>query len=300
MNNFYLESDNKIEDKSSSIISKFIHLFSTRVLWYISLTGLSIPFIFPFIWMISGSLKNQTEITAFPPTIIPEKIQWNNYVELFSYQPFAQQYFNSIYIATFVTILIVFISSLAGYAFAKIKFRGSNIIFLLLLCGLMMPEEVTIIPNFFAMSWLGLINTHVPLILLPVFGSQGVIATFLMRQFFMSIPKEIEEAGALDGLSRFGVFWRIALPLSGPAISAVAILSFLHSWNLFLEPLIFISDLEKFTIPLALSNFSDSYGLPLWHLQMAATSLAVIPVLIIFVIAQRHIVESFAMSGVKG
>tara|TARA_R110001583_G_C5665141_1_gene410010 strand:+ start:3733 stop:4635 length:903 start_codon:yes stop_codon:yes gene_type:complete len=300
MSNISLDCSNEIKKKKPSLTNNLIRLFSTRVLWYISLTGLSIPFVFPFIWMISGSLKNQTEITAFPPTIIPDKIQWSNYVELFSYQPFAQQYFNSLYIAALVTILVVFISSLAGYAFAKIKFKGSNFIFLLLLSGLMMPEEVTIIPNFFAMSWLGLINTHVPLILLPVFGSQGVIATFLMRQFFLSIPKEIEEAGALDGLSRFGIFWRIALPLSGPAISAVAILSFLHSWNLFLEPLIFISDLEKFTIPLALSNFSDSYGLPLWHLQMAATSLAVIPVLIIFVIAQRHIVESFAMSGVKG
>lgn len=271
-----------------------------KALWYVALMGVSVPFVFPFIWMISGSLKSQTEITAFPPTIIPEKLRWENYVEIFNYQPFAQQYFNSLYIAATVTIMIMFIASLAGYAFAKINFKYSNILFLLLLSGLMMPEEVTIIPNFFAMTKLGLMNSHVPLILLPVFGSQGIIATFLMRQFFMSIPKEIEEAGIVDGLSRFGVFLRIALPLSGPALAAVAILSFLHSWNLLLEPLVFVSDLEKFTIPLALTNFTDAYGLPLWHLQMAATSLAVVPVLLIYIIAQRHIVQSFAMSGVKG
>ncbi|EAR10559.1 carbohydrate ABC transporter permease [Reinekea blandensis] len=274
--------------------------YLNRVLWYATLLGVSVPFVFPFIWMVSGSLKSQSEITAFPPTIIPETFRWENYVEIFQYQPFAQQYFNSLYIAVVVTISIMFVASLAGYAFAKIKFKGANLVFLLLLSGLMMPEEVTIIPNFFAMSTLNLMNSHVPLILLPVFGSQGIIATFLMRQFFMSIPNEVEEAGIMDGLSRFGVFWRIALPLSGPALAAVAILSFLHSWNLLLEPLVFVSDLDKFTVPLALNNFSDAYGLPLWHLQMAATSLAVIPVLLIYVIAQRHIVQSFAMTGVKG
>jgi multiple sugar transport system permease protein len=274
--------------------------YAVRSLWYCVLILVAVPFAFPFIWMISGSLKSQSEILAFPPTIIPSEFRWENYVEIFQYQPFAQQYFNSLYIAVIVTISIMFVASLAGYAFAKIKFKGSNWVFLLLLSGLMMPEEVTIIPNFFAMSKLNLMNSHIPLILLPVFGSQGIIATFLMRQFFMSIPNEIEEAGIMDGLSRFGVFWKIALPLSGPALAAVAILSFLHSWNLLLEPLVFVSDLDKFTVPLALSNFSDAYGLPLWHLQMAATSLAVIPVLAIYIIAQKHIVQSFAMSGVKG
>ncbi|MFY0664913.1 MAG: carbohydrate ABC transporter permease [Natronospirillum sp.] len=281
-------------------LTRTITLPLKKVLWYMALTGASIPFVFPFIWMVSGSLKNQNEITAFPPNIIPKQFAWNNYVEIFSYQPFAQQYFNSLYIAVAVTLLVLVTSSLAGYAFARLRFRGSNIIFLVLLMGLMMPDEVTIIPNFFLMKNLGLINTHWPLILLPVFGSQGIIATFLMRQFFMSLPKELEEAALLDGLSRFGIYWRIALPLSRPALAAVAIISFLHSWNLLLEPLVFISSQEKFTVPLALTNFSDAYGLPLWHLQLAATSLSVIPVLLVYIIAQRQIVESFAMSGVKG
>ena len=164
----------------------------------------------------------------------------------------------------------------------------------------MVPEEVTIIPNFFLMKRLGLIDSHLPLILLPVFGPHGIVATFLMRQYFMAVPRELEEAGRMDGLSRIGVWWRVAIPMSRPALAAVAIITFLHSWNLFLEPLIFVSSLEKFTLPLALSNFTDPYGVPLWHLQLAATSLAVVPILIVYLIAQRQIVESFALSGVKG
>lgn len=283
-----------------SWLSRPARLPVKKILWYLALTGASIPFVFPFIWMVSGSLKNQNEITSFPPSIIPKEMAWNNYIEIFSYQPFAQQYFNSLYIAMLVTLLILILSSLAGFAFARMKFRGRNVVFLFLLLGLMMPEEVTIIPNFFLMKSLGMMNTHLPLILLPVFGSQGIIATFLMRQFFVSLPRELEEAARLDGLGWFGMYWRIALPLSRPALAAVAIISFLHSWNLLLEPLVFLSDQEKFTVPLALTNFSDAYGLPLWHLQLAATSLSVIPVLLVYIIAQRHIVESFAMSGVKG
>jgi multiple sugar transport system permease protein len=143
-------------------------------------------------------------------------------------------------------------------------------------------------------------NTHAPLILLPLFGSQGVMATFLMRQYFTALPRELEEAGRMDGLSRLGIFWKIALPMSKPALAAVAIITFLFSWNLFLEPLVFLSDIKLFTLPLALSNFTDAYGLPLWHLQLAATSLAVVPILVVYVAAQRQIVESFALSGVKG
>ena len=199
-----------------------------------------------------------------------------------------------------VTILTLTVSSLAGYALARMRFAGSGLLILFLLSSLMVPEEVTIIPNFFLMRWLGLMDTHVPLILLPVFGPQGIMATFLMRQFFLALPKEVEEAGKMDGLSRLGIWWRIALPMSRPALAAVAIITFLFSWNLFLEPLVFISSLNLFTLPLALNNFNDPYGLPLWNLQLAATSLAVVPILGIYLIAQRQIVESFAMSGVKG
>jgi multiple sugar transport system permease protein len=275
-----------------------IHIIN-RVCWTLALLVVAVPFVFPFLWMVSSGFKSATEIFG-QPTLIPRVWRWRNFLEIFDYQPFARQYFNSLYIAICVTGLTLLVSSLAGYALARIRFAGAGLLMFFLVSALMVPEEVTIIPNFFLIRWLGLVDTHVPLILLPTFGPHGVMATFLMRQYFLALPKELEEAGKMDGLSRLGVWWRVALPMSRPALAAVAIITFLFSWNLFLEPLVFVSSLELFTLPLALSNFTDSYGLPLWHLQLAATSLAVVPILIVYLIAQRQIIESFALSGVKG
>ena len=271
----------------------------TRICWVVGLSALAIPFVFPFIWMLSGALKGQADVFS-STALIPATFHWSNFSEVFAYQPFARQYFNSLYIAVIVTGLTLFLSSMAGYALARLRFAGSALVLLLLISALMMPEEVTIVPNFFLMKNLGLMNTHMPLILLPIFGSQGVMATFLMRQYFLALPKELEEAGRMDGLTRFGVYFKVALPLSKPALAAVGIITFLFSWNLFLEPLVFVNDIKLFTLPLALANFTDTYGLPLWHLQLAATALAVIPMLIVYILAQRQIVESFALSGVKG
>lgn len=270
-----------------------------RTCWTLALSLAAVPFVFPFLWMLSSGFKSAAEIFG-SPGIVPREWQWQNYIEIFTYQPFARQYFNSLYISLTVTLLTLAIASLAGYALARLRFAGASLVGLFLVSALMVPEEVTIIPNFFLMKRFGLIDSHWPLILLPVFGPHGIVATFLMRQYFLALPKELEEAGRMDGLSRFGVWWRVALPMSRPALAAVAIITFLHSWNLFLEPLIFVSSLEKFTLPLALSNFTDPYGVPLWHLQLAATSLAVVPILIVYLIAQRQIIESFALSGVKG
>jgi len=270
-----------------------------QVCWTLALAVVAIPFVFPFLWMVSGGFKSPSEIFG-APSIVPNEWQWRNFIDVFNYQPFARQYFNSLYIAVTVTGLTLAVASLAGYALARLRFAGAALVSLFLVSALMVPEEVTIIPNFFLMRWLGFVDSHWPLILLPVFGPQGIMATFLMRQYFLALPKELEEAGRMDGLSRIGIWWRIALPMSRPALAAVAIITFLNSWNLFLEPLIFVSSLEKFTLPLALSNFTDPYGMPLWHLQLAATSLAVVPILIVYLIAQRQIIESFAMSGVKG
>jgi multiple sugar transport system permease protein len=270
-----------------------------RICWTLALLALAIPFVFPFLWMISAGLKSPSEIFG-QPNLVPRIWQWQNFVEIFTYQPFARQYLNSIYIAVLVTVLTLVLSSLAGYALARMRFAGAGLLMLFLLSALMVPEEVTIIPNFFLMRWLGLMDTHVPLILLPVFGPHGIMATFLMRQYFLALPKEVEEAGKMDGLSRLGLWWRVAVPMSRPALAAVAIITFLFSWNLFLEPLVFVNSLDLFTLPLALNNFNDPYGLPLWNLQLAATTLAVIPILGIYLIAQRQIIESFALSGVKG
>ncbi len=272
-----------------------------RHFWiYVVMLVLSIPFIFPFLWMISSSLKGSTEIFAFPPTLIPETPRWENYREVFEIQPFARQYWNSIWIATVVTTGTLVFSSLAGYAFARIRFPGRSVMFFLLLSGLMMPEEVIIIPKFLYVQDIGLDNSHWPLVIFPIFGAHGVIATFMMRQYFLGMPEELEEAAMLDGLTRWGIFWRIAMPIAKPVLTAVAIITFLYSWNSFLEPLVYLKDVELFTLPLALRGFTDEFGTPLWEIQLAATTLSVLPILIFYVFAQRLVVESFATSGVKG
>jgi multiple sugar transport system permease protein len=271
-----------------------------QALVYVVLILLAIPIVFPFWWMLTSSFKTATEVFAFPPTLLPPSWRWTNFVEVFQFQPFARHYFNSLYIAVLVTVGSIFVSSLSGYAFARISFAGSSALFILLLSALMMPTEVTIIPNFILMKTLGLTNTHFPLIIIPILGGHGIVGTFLMRQFFLSLPREIEESAMLDGLNRFGIFWRIALPIARPAVGALAILSFLYSWNAFLEPLIYLNDLELFTLPLSLRNFTDFGGQRIWHLQLAATTLSVIPILVVYVLAQRQIIESFTLSGVKG
>ncbi len=187
---------------------------------------------------MTGAFKKPVDIFKFPPPLFPP-LDFSNFVAAFQFQPFALHYINSIYIAVLVTIGVLFVSSLAGYSFPRIHFKGSNVIFVILLSALMMPAEVTIIPNFVFMETLKLIDTHIPLILLPIFSSNGVVSMFMMRQYFLTLPVELEDAARMDGLERFGLFWQIALPMATPVLAAVAILSFLYSWNAFLEPFIF-------------------------------------------------------------
>jgi multiple sugar transport system permease protein len=267
---------------------------------YLLLILLAIPFIFPFWWMFTSAFKDETTVFEFPPRLLPEVWHVENFGNVFSYQPFAQHYFNSLYIAVLVTIGTLIVASLSGYAFARLRFPGRAILFIVLLSALMMPSEVTIIPNFFFMKELNLINTHIPLIIVPMLGAPSVLGAFMMRQFFIGIPREVEEAAMLDGAGRFGIFWRVVLPIARPALGGLAILVFLSSWNNFLEPLVYLDDINLFTLPLSLRNFNDVYGTPLWHLQLAATTLSVVPVLIVYVVAQRQIIDTFAASGVKG
>ncbi|NJP07913.1 MAG: carbohydrate ABC transporter permease [Chloroflexaceae bacterium] len=272
-----------------------------RHFWvYLILSVMCVPFIFPFLWMIGSSFKTSIEVFATPPTLMPTTLNWENYARIFEMQPYAQQYWNSTWIAVVVTVGTIVVSSLAGYAFARITFWGSGLLFLLLLSGLMMPEEVTILPRFMLVQSLGLDNTHIPLVIFPIFGSHGVVATFMMRQHFLGMPEELEEAARLDGLGRWGIFWRIAMPIASPVLSAVAIITFLYSWNSFLEPLVFLQDVQLFTLPLALRGFTDEFGFTVWEVQLAATTLSVLPILVFYILAQRLVVESFASSGVKG
>ena len=267
---------------------------------YVLLAVMALPFVFPLWWMVTSSFKSVSEMFRNPPTLWPEDATVEGFVQAVALAPFVQQYWNSLYIAALVTVGTIAVSACAGYAFSRLEFRGASVLFLLILSGLMVPVEVTIVPLFRMASEVGMIDTHWPLILIPVFGGPSVLATFIMRQFFLGLPRDLEEAARIDGLGIFGTFRKIALPLAGPAIASVAILSFLKSWNLYLEPLVFLSSREKFTLPLALTQYDDGFQNTLWTAQMAATTMSVVPLLIVFLFAQRHFVEGLARTGLKG
>ncbi|WP_082582309.1 carbohydrate ABC transporter permease [Aeromicrobium sp. Root236] len=271
-----------------------------RIALYAALVVMALPFAVPTIWMIASSFKPLSEIFASPPTIFTDSPTLDGYREAFDFQPFARQYFNSVYIAVLVTMITMFVSSLAGYAFARIKFPGQNLLFLVVLIGLLVPSEVTIVPLFQMFKDLGMINTHWPLILVTSLAAPCVLATFIMRQFFIALPGELEEAARLDGLGQVGIWWRIFLPLAKPALSAVAILTFLASWNLYLEPTVYITSPDLFTLPQALTRYTDAYGGEMWNTQLAAATMTVAPVLAVFLIAQKQFVEGLAHSGLKG
>ena len=264
------------------------------------LAVLSLPFVFPTWWMATSSLKPMSEILRAVPTLWPQDPSFAAYRDVFALQPFAQQYWNSLYIAAIVTVGTILVAAMAGYAFARIRFPGANALFLLVLAGMLVPSEVTIVPLFRIVNTLGLIDTHWPLIVIPTLGAPSVLATFIMRQFFLGLPAELEEAGRIDGLGRWGVFWRIAFPLSRSAIAAVAIFTFLKSWNLYLEPVVYLSSKANFTLPQALTQYVDAYGGPMWNVQLAATTLTVLPVLAVFLVAQKQFVQGLAQTGIKG
>jgi multiple sugar transport system permease protein len=272
-----------------------------RAAFIILLVLLAIPLVFPMWWMVASSLKSPTEIFAIPPDLFPWSLRFENYPAIFELIPFGTQYLNSVYIAVVNTVGTILVASLAGYAFARIRFPGATLIFVLLLTALLMPDEVIIIPLFVLMKDLGWLNTHLPLLIEPVFGAQAIVGTFLMRQYFLALPIELEDAGRIDGLGRFGIFRHVAMPLALPAVATLAILTFLSSWNEFLKPLIFLGgQTDLLTVPLALNTIHDRYGDPYWEIQLAATTLSVIPMIVVFVIAQRHFIQGFASVGVKG
>ncbi|MEK3889421.1 carbohydrate ABC transporter permease [Bacillus sp. FSL K6-3431] len=268
----------------------------SRISFYGILTAVSLIMIVPFIWMINTSFKDSTKIFSFQ--FIPSPFRWENYVEVLKSTPFHLFYFNSIYIAVLVTIGTIFLGSLAGYAFAKLQFRGSSFMFLCLLSTMMIPVEVITIPLFLFMRDLGFINTHIPLIVIPILGPAGVFGVFVMRQFFLLVPKELEEAAKLDGCSYFRIFWNIMLPLAKPAVATLTIFTFLTSWNEFYEPLIYINSKELMTLPVALALFTDEVGTR-WELLMSASVMATVPLLIVFFFAQKQFIEGVAMTGGK-
>jgi multiple sugar transport system permease protein len=271
---------------------------SGKAIRYAVLMAVALTMLLPYIWMVLTSLKHFTNIFLYPPQWWPDPIAWDNYIELFVKRPFHLYLYNSIYIACLVTAGTCLFAAMAGYAFAKLSFPFKNTIFLILLSSMMIPTEATTIPLFVWMSKLGLVNTHFPLILPQMLGAGGMFGVFLMRQFFITVPVELAEAAKMDGCSYWGTFRTIMLPLAVPSLSTLSILTFLHSWNEFFEPLVYLNSSRLFTIPLALSLFTTEAGTE-WHLIMAASVVSTLPLLIVFFAAQRKFIEGVAMTGIK-
>ena len=255
-------------------------------------------FVYPFWWMLVNSLNTAAQVFG-KPTLLPRAWRFVNYVEIFQVQPFARHLINSVIVALIGTVGNILVSTLSGYGFARLRFPGSNVQFILLLTALMMPIEVIIVPLFFQMLQWGFSDSLVPLVFIPIFGAQGAFSAFMFRQFFVTVPLELEEAAKLDGLSAFGTFWHIMLPIAKPVIASGAILAFLAAWNTYLEPLVFTSSIENFTLPLSLNNFNDSYGEPQWNLQMAATTVSVLPIMIVYLFFQEKVTDAMVNSGLK-
>ncbi|WP_318615252.1 carbohydrate ABC transporter permease [Sporosarcina sp. YIM B06819] len=262
---------------------------------YLVIILVSLTMVLPFVWMLSASLKAETEIFGFPIKWIPETFQWDNYTKVWTTVPFGLYYLNTLKIAVITTILVVINSSLAGYAFAKIKFPERNRLFFIYIATMMIPYQVMMIPQFMLMSKLGLVNSHWALIILGTFSPFGV---FLFRQFFLSIPDELLEAARIDGLSEFGIYWRIVLPLSKPAIATLVIFSFMHAWNDFLGPLIYLTSDRLYTLQLGIQHFITEYNTE-YSLLMAAAVSAIVPTIIVYFLAQDHFIKGVANTGIK-
>jgi multiple sugar transport system permease protein len=254
--------------------------------------------IVPFIWMLSTSLKPYAQVFAYPPEWIPQPILWSNYVQTVTTIQFGTFYENSLKISALVTLGQLFTCSLAGYTFARLRFPGRNAIFLGYIGTLMIPGQVTMIPVFIVMRTVGLLNTQAAVIL-PFLASP--FGTFLFRQFYLTMPVELEDAAKIDGCSYFGIYRRIFLPLSKPALATVGVFTFLGSWNDFLWPLIMLQDKALMTITVGLAEFrNEMYGTAQWQLMMAGAMISVLPILIVFVLAQRLFVQGIALTGIKG
>lgn len=263
---------------------------------YVVIIIVTLTMLAPFIWMLSASLKLDRDVFAFPIEWIPAEPRWENYVEIWTKIPLGLFVYNTAKLTIIVTILQLLTSSFAAYAFAKLRFPYRNALFLAYIATIAMPWQVYMVPQFILMRELGLSNTHLALIFLQTFTAFGV---FLMRQFYMSIPDELCEAARIDGMSEYGIWWRIMLPLSMPALSTLTIFTFVNTWNDFLGPLIYLTKTELKTIQIGIRLFINQYSAE-YGLIMAASVVALVPVLIVFLALQRFFVEGIASTGLKG
>jgi len=279
-------------------------------LLHLALAAGAITMILPFLWMVSTSLKPEPEIFRFPPAWLPRRWQWENYRAAMEAAPFGRYFVNTVIYAVAITGSNLLLCSMAAYAFARLRFRGRNVLFILTLGTMMVPGQVTMVPVFILLKrwplvggndWLGigghgLLNSYIGLVL-P--GAVGAFGIFLLRQFFMTLPRELEDAARIDGCSEAGIYWRIILPLSKPALATLGIFTFTAAWNEFLWPLLIMSKDSMKTLQVGLQVFQTQYTTR-WDLLMAGTVVVTIPVLVIFLAGQRYFTRGIALSGIKG
>ncbi|MCX7708425.1 MAG: carbohydrate ABC transporter permease [Clostridia bacterium] len=286
----------KKENQTSFFIKEKSKQYALKAASYFVLILTSLAVLVPFLWMLSASIKLDNDVFEFPVRWIPENPRWENYKEIWEILPFSIFYKNTAILAVTITVLSLITSSLAAYAFSKIKFPGRNAIFICYIGTIAVPFQVYMIPQFIMMRKLNLTDTLLSLILLQSFSAFGV---FLFRQFFISIPEELSESARMDGLSEFGIYLRIILPLAKPAIATLTIFQFVFVWNNFLEPLVYLTSTDKKTLQLGIRMFMTQYTAD-YALIMAATVVSLIPVVILFFSMQRFFIEGIATTGIKG
>ena len=268
-----------------------------RAIIYTVVAGGALVFSLPFIWMISTSVKPGAEVFVVPPRWIPSTFEWANYIEPWRNLPFLTFYKNTI-IVTFVSIVATLISSsLVAFGFARVRFRGRGVLFTLVISTLMLPPQVTLVPLYLLFTRFGMINTLWPLIVQSFFGH--AFSIFLLRQYMMTIPHEMDDAARIDGCGWFDIYWRIMLPLAKPALGVVAIFSFQSHWSDFFNPLIYLNTTDQFTVPLGLALLNSRYATAVQQ-TMAMTLISVIPMILVFLLAQKRFIQGLTITGVKG
>lgn len=288
----------KGQARSRSVADHRVQRVLSRTVVYLLCILGSVLMLFPLVWLVRSSVMDLGQIFIFPPEWIPRPWRFQNYPEALTTIPFLLYLRNTLTILVPTVLGTVITAALAAYGFSRLRWPGRDVVFNLLLTTLMLPYAVTLIPTFLLWARLDLINTFWPLIIPHWFGG-GIFSIFLLRQFFRTIPKELDEAALIDGANPLQILWRIVVPLSRPALIAVGIFAALNSWNDFLGPLIYLNDSRQFTLALGLAEFTGLYSSQ-WHLLMAASTVVILPVIVLFFFAQRYFIEGIALTGSKG
>ena len=284
-------------------VKNWRRLFGRIILYLIAFVSSAI-FLFPFVWTLLSSLKKSSELIVFPPTWFPAVPQPYNYVRVFEFVPWGTWTLNSVMIASVATVGAVLSASVVAYSFARFRYPGRNLIFMITLSTIMLPVEVTLIPLYLLFAKIGWLDSFKPL-MIPSFFGGGAFLIFLIRQFFMSIPIDLDEAARIDGAGYLRIFWQILMPLSVPVVMTAAVLTFIGEWNSFLGPFIILNTKTKYTLSIGIRYFQAVAGNtddaePKFHLLMAASIMMTAPIILLFFLAQKYLVQGIVMSGIKG